>query len=243
MKTLPRLTWEEGFILNQLYTDYTKVPGKMKHLIDPTKAKNEKIFKLYLAQKEFDIYFATSLRSKEDFEKSEMICQALEKLDSNLKIIMPLSFFVPKGSTLRKGDLERLFLQRSKMTFLYDSGKDTWGRDTEAAEMLLVYRKPVVILVSDKSDGTHASRYRIFKEIHPKNVIGSFNDARGMHVVKSLEDATRCVRNILNNSVKARREVKDGGLNEYCLNCGSLLRRSKIDWIQENFQEDKNADL
>ena len=229
--TLPRLTWKEGLILNRLHTGYAEVPDDMKHLIEPTKKKNKEISKLYFAQKEFDIYFATSLRSRKDFEKAEEICQALEELNNSLRIIMPSSFFVPEGSPLRKGDAERCFLQRSKMAFLYDSGKDTWGRDAEAAEMLLIHKRPVVILVSDKSDGIHASRYRVFKEIHPKNMVGSFSDAYGMHVVKSLKDANRCIKHILNNSVKTRKETKDGGLNEYCRTCGSLLRRYNVSWI------------
>ena len=227
---LPRLTWEEGLVLNQLYTDYTKVPEELEHLIPEAEKKNEELLHLYLSQKEFDIYFAASQRDIKDYEEAEKICRILEQIDKNIKIIRPASFAMK--SNRQKGDLERLFLERSKCAFLLDMGKDTWGRNVEAAEMLLLHKKPVVILVSDTPIGKYASKYQIFKTIHPKNVIGKINDAWGMHVTKSTEEAVNCIKAILNNSVETKTVTEDGAKNVYCLGCGSLLRRHDITWTK-----------
>ncbi|MDP1629492.1 MAG: hypothetical protein Q8L57_02630 [bacterium] len=231
MKKLPRLTWEEGMVLNQLFTDYTKVSKEMQSLIKPALAKNKKLVRLYLRQKEFDVYFACSLRSKEDFECAEKVCREIEKKVPGIKIVMPANFAMK--SSRQKGDLERLFVQRSKCIFLLDSGKDTWGRDVEAAEMMISNHKPALILVGDKSDGVHASRFRIFKEIHPANVIGSPHYAVGMHVHKNIRGMVKCLRRILAKKIEMTEKTEDGGTNYYCRFCGSLICRSNITWIKE----------
>ncbi len=232
MKRLPRLSWEEGMVLNQLYTDYTKVPEKMNRLVRRAEIKNQRLIALYLKIKEFDLYFACSLRSQEDFEKAESVCRALENKIPGIKIVMPANFAVK--SSRQKGDIERWLIEKSKCIFLFDSGKDTWGRDVETAEMMILYGKPGLILVSDKGDGIHASRYRIFKEIHPANVIGHWHYARGMHVVKDIRGAVRCLRRILAHKVETMEKIEDGGTNTYCRTCGSLIGRSDITWIKEN---------
>ena len=229
MKRLPRLTWQEGMVLNQLFTDYTKIPGEMRGLVKPALRKNKKLISLYLKQEEFDIYFACSLRSRDDFEYAEKICREIEKKIPGIKIIMPANFAM--RSNRQKGDLERLFIQRSRCILLLDSGKDTWGRDVEAAEMMILWRKPALILVSDKSDGAHASRYRIFREIHPKNVIGHPYYALGMHVHKDFRGLIKCLRRILARKIETVEKIEDGGTNHYCCSCGSLICRSDVIWF------------
>lgn len=231
MKKLARLTWQEGMVLNQLFTDYTKVPKELRKLIKPALKKNEKLISLYLRQSEFDVYFACSLRSKEDFEYAEEVCREIEAKIPGIQIIMPANFAM--RSNRQKGDLERLFIQKSKCILLLDSGKDTWGRDVEAAEMMILHHKPALILVSDKSDGVYASRYRIFKEIHPKNVIGSPYRAVGMHVHKNISGLIRCLHRILKCQVETVQKIEDGGINHYCLSCGSLIYRSDVVWMEK----------
>ena len=231
MKKLPRLTWQEGMVLNQLFTDYTKVDEKSRKLVKPALRKNEKLVSRYLRQEEFDVYFAYSLRSQEDFEYAEKICREIEEKIPGIKIIMPANFAME--SSRQKGDLERLFVQRSRCILLLDSGKDTWGRDVEAAEMMILHHKPALILVSDKSDGVHASRCRIFKEIHPANVIGHWHYARGMHVHKNIRGLIKCLRRILARKIETTEKIEDGGTNHYCRSCGSLICRSDVTWIKE----------
>lgn len=235
MKRLPRLTWQEGMALNQLFTDYTKVSEELRPLIKPALKKNEKLIALYLRRAEFDVYFACSLRSKDDFEYAEKVCREIERKIPGIKIVMPANFAM--RSSRQKGDLERLFVQRAKCILLLDSGKDTWGRDVEAAEMTILYGKPALILVSDKSDGIHASRYRIFREIHPKNVIGHWHYARGMHVHKNIRGLIKCLHRILAREVETTEKNEDGGVNHYCRSCGSLICRSDITWIKEGQDE------
>ena len=78
MKRLPRLTWQEGMVLNQLFTDYTKVDEGSRRLVVSALRKNDKLVSRYLRQEEFDVYFACSLRSREDFEHAERICREIE---------------------------------------------------------------------------------------------------------------------------------------------------------------------
>jgi hypothetical protein len=231
MKKLPRLTWQEGMVLNQLFTDYTKVPKELRKLIKPALKKNEKLISLYLHQPEFDVYFACSLRSKEDFEYAEKICREIETKIPGIQIVMPANFAM--RSNRQKGDIERLLIKRSKCILLLDSGKDTWGRDVEAAEMMILHHKPALILVSDESDGVHASRYRIFKEIHPANVVGSPYQAVGMHVHKNIRGLVKCLRRILARKIETTEKIEDGGTNHYCRSCGSLVCRSDVVWFEK----------
>lgn len=230
MKRLPRLTWQEGMVLNQLFTDYTKVPEEMRGLIKPALRKNKKLVSRYLRKEEFDVYFACSLRSRDDFEYAERICREIEKKIPGIQIVMPANFALP--SPRQKGDIERLLIKKSKCILLLDSGKDTWGRDVEAAEMMILYRKPALILVSDKPDGIHASRYQIFQKIHPKNVIGHPHQAWGMHVHKNIRGLVKCLRRILTKKIKTVEKIEDGGTNHYCRSCGSLICRSDVVWLE-----------
>lgn len=231
MKKLPRLSWQEGMVLNQLFTDYTKVDEKSRKLVKPALRKNEKLISRYLRQKEFDVYFACSLRSQDDFEYAERICREIERKIPEIQIVMPANFAM--RSSRQKGDIERLLIKRSKCILLLDSGKDTWGRDVEAAEMMILHRKPALILVSDESDGVHASRYRIFREIHPKNVIGSPHYAFGMHVHKNIRGLVKCLRRILLRKIETVAKEEDGGTNYYCCSCGSLICRSDVLWMEK----------
>jgi hypothetical protein len=235
MKRLPRLTWREGMVLNQLFTDYTKIPKEMRKFVEPALRKNEKLVLRYLKQEEFDVYFACSLRSRDDFEHAERICREIEKKIPGIQIVMPANFAM--RSSRQKGDIERLLISRSKCIFLLDSGKDTWGRDVEATEMMILHHQPALILVSDKSDGPYASRYRIFREIHPANVVGGPYHAAGMHVHKNIRGLVKCLRRILARKIETVQKFEDGGTNHYCRSCGSLICRSDVIWMERRKNE------
>ncbi len=97
--------------------------------------------------------------------------------------------------------------------------------------------KPALILVGDESDGVHASRFRIFREIHPANVVGSPHYAMGTHVRKTVKGLVKCLRRILSRKIETVVKEEDGGTNHYCRSCGSLVCRSDVVWMERRENE------
>jgi len=240
---LDRLSPEEGFLLNRFFTGVQKdfSPEELEK-IQSLQAKNATMVDSYLGELDFDVYFASSIRKKENWFEAERICQKLEKA-LNAKIVMPSSFFVESGSVEQKGDIERWLIEKAKCVFVLAGQSDTWGKDAETLEALLFYKKPAVMLASDESDGSFPSRYKIAHDVHPKKVVGNWFLGLGLHIVKTEEEAIECLRRILTNTTLTVIKGRDGAFEERCLKCNSLLRRSDPSWLKKSLPADVKSNI
>ncbi|MDP3947071.1 MAG: hypothetical protein Q8Q41_00050, partial [bacterium] len=117
-----------------------------------------------------------------------------------------------------KGLFERKMLQRSRSGFMDMGETEMWGKITEAMMLRLLYNRPVVIYTPNER------HYRMLHEIHPLKLVGSPWQGLGFHVVNDIVQGAAClVREILDHVRIEKREMRHG-VNEYCKECGSLLR-------------------
>jgi len=229
----PRLTPEEAYVLNPAYTcGDGKEPGYYSTMFEAgARARVKELFELYESTEVFHTYFLCSLRSLEDFRKAEAMAQAIEASASTVipdfRLVHVGGFMVPGGSydepdvNEAKGLFERKMLQRSLSGFMDMGETETWGKITEAMMLRLLHNRPVVIYTPNEW------HYRMLREVHPLKIVGSPWQGLGFHVVNDLVQAVACLVREITDHVRIEKREMRHGVNEYCKECGSLLRMER----------------
>lgn len=235
---LPRLKPDTAYLVNTMLSKGDIPKWATPEVQKKAKEESWKLLDAYLKQKYFDIYLALSLRTTEDFIRGEQIAELLEK-KLNASVVYAGGLGVDRNtpdadSSNEKGDIERLFLDRSRSLLMLDAEKPTWGKFAEAVTMMIA-QKPVVIL-TESDEAAY-----ILKTRHPLKTLGGWGGASGYHVVSSLKAAMQCLASeldrktscgIIENVVKDPVSQKRRAYNFYCPNCGSLIRRMSF-WLFE----------
>lgn len=234
MARFPRLTPEEAFVLNPAHTGGYAIeePGYYSTMFEAgARARTKELFELYEQTPDFHTYFLCSLRSLEDFRKAEEMAQAIEASASTVipdfRLVHVGGFMVPPGSydepdvNEAKGLFERKMLQRSRSGFMDMGETETWGKITEAMMLRLLYNRPVVIYTPNER------HHRMLREVHPLKLVGSPSQGLGFHVVKDLVQAVACLVREITDHVRIEKREMRHGVNEYCKECGSLLRMER----------------
>mgnify|MGYP001578920764 FL=1 len=234
---LPRLKPEAAFLVNQIDTKGKIPEWATEKIIQKTKKESYKILDKYLAQRSFDLYLATSLRELDDFTKAEKFASHIEQ-NLNISVVYTGGLGVTKetpeyDAAEAKGDMERLFLERSQSLLMIAADKFTVGKYFEAATMALS-GKPVVILFDDENQAN------IIKVRHPLKTLGAVEESYGFHaLVNNQDDPLQCLkaelgldehfgndfRLMLNENHTDRRR------NCYCPYCKSLIIRRPF-WLK-----------
>ena len=229
----PRLTPEEALVLSPGYNgeNAKELPAELRGLAGPAKAKMAGLVGKYEKTESFHAYFLCSLRSLEDFRKAEEMAQAIEASASTVipdfRLVHVGGFMVPGGSydepdvNEAKGLFERKMLQRSLSGFMDMGETETWGKITEAMMLRLLHNRPVVIYTPNEW------HYRMLREVHPLKIVGSPWQGLGFHVVNDLVQAVACLVREITDHVRIEKREMRHGVNEYCKECGSLLRMER----------------
>lgn len=124
---------------------------------------------LYLSSDYIDVYVATSMRSKRNFEN---VAEKIEKIFSNEDISeLRLRYFNPTISAtpyerINKGLVEALMLKRAKVTLYLAQDSDSLGKDSELASTL-IQGKDVIVLVPEINI---EERINYLKSITPEKI-------------------------------------------------------------------------
>ncbi|WNZ28262.1 MAG: hypothetical protein IAX21_06160 [Candidatus Bathyarchaeota archaeon] len=142
--------------------------------------------KIYLTWDYLDVYFATSMRNKWEFEDTwDFTKEVFENDDlKNLHV----RYFDPTQSKCNnpreKGLVEGLMLKRSKCTIYLAQENDTMGKDSELAATL-AQGKPVIAYVPRIDVKNHSTKIKKYPLIYFKNRLNMLIDE------DSLDAATR----------------------------------------------------
>jgi hypothetical protein len=155
---------------------------------------------LYLSMvEELDAYVATSMRNRDDFREMAAFCdrvfgdQRLEELK--------VRYFDPTTSAASghedKGLIECLMVKCAKMLIYFAGGRDSWGKDAEAA-MALSQGKPVIFYCSEEQ------RERFYRDVHPLSRLIDFRTgvAVGAIVTSDADQVSELVFRVLMNRME-----------------------------------------
>ncbi len=118
---------------------------------------------IYLTWDRLDLYFATSMRNKWEYEETYDLIENIFK-DSRLQQFK-LRYFDPTQSTCansrEKGLIEGLMLKRASCTIYLAQESDTMGKDSELAATL-TQNKPVIAYVPEHDPIAYAKKIRSY---------------------------------------------------------------------------------
>lgn len=150
---------------------------------------------------DLDVYIATSMRARSDFREMADFCETVFG-DPQLQSLK-LRYFDPTLSAAEnhedKGLIECLMVKRAKVLVLNAGGRDSYGKDAEAA-MALSLGKPVIIFANDES------RSSLFREVHPLSRLINFDTgvAVGAMIASSEAQVVELLFRIFTNTLEYR---------------------------------------
>jgi len=169
--------------------------GEPASLRRSAREKGSRNSETFLYSHHVDVYLAGSMREEGDFAEFQNVGKELEKHFRNqyglrLVIFDPTLCWYP--SSADKGLLESLMLKKATIGVMIAGNKDTFGKDSEAAQ-LLGQGKPVIVYAS-KEDVA-----KIFREIHPlrMQVSPTTGVAHGITVVSTPEQCAEAAGRLL----------------------------------------------
>lgn len=125
----------------------------VKERVESAREKGQKNTDIYLTWDYMDVYFATSMRSRWEYESLSDFIRALFKNKDlrtlNLRYFDPTQSF--EKNRIDKGLIEGLMLKRAKCTIYSIQETDTLGKDSELAATL-AQGKPVIAYIPEISD-------------------------------------------------------------------------------------------
>ena len=227
IKQIPKnKTWYNGYISKKLYdkerlkliTELANinlslnVKKELKELYSEIGDEIEQIEKkafyntdVYLSCSNLDVYVATSMRNKWDFENvSEFISDLFTQ-----KSIIPLRlrYFDPTQShcpnRIDKGLIEGLMLKRSKCTIYLVQEDDTLGKDSELASTL-AQGKPVIAYIPRIDINSQAKKIMKFPLSYIKNryySLGAANIFDDEYVFKILSGINKEFKKLIFNFI------------------------------------------
>jgi hypothetical protein len=165
--------------------------------------------KLYLSMiDDFDVYVATSMRRKADFEEMSAFCERVfgdERL-SNLNLRHFDATVAAAAGSEDKGLLECLILKSAKVLIYCAGGSESYGKDAEAA-MALSLGKPVIFYCD------HQQRQRFYNEVHPLSRVIDFQTgvAVGAMVASSPDEVAELLLRVFTNRMEYELEQRPAG--------------------------------
>jgi hypothetical protein len=156
--------------------------------------------KLYLSMvEELDVYVATSMRDRKDFREMANFCEHVFAAD-DLQALK-VRYFDPTTSAAEghedKGLIECLMVKCAKILIYFAGGRDSYGKDAEAA-MALSQGKPVIFYCSEEQ------RERFYRDVHPLSRLIDFRTgvAVGAIVTSDMDHVSVLVARVLANRME-----------------------------------------
>lgn len=167
-----------------------------------------------------DVYVATSMRDDEEYiEMAKFVDRVFHEpkvASLNLRYFDPTLCYC--DSRLDKGIIECLLVRTAKVTVYCAQDGDTFGKDSELAATLCQGKPVIVYVPSDDSDPVRAAkldnRAKIFSQFHPLGLqVGLYDGvARGVIVVRSPEECSSILYQILTNSLEVEVHFEEHGV-------------------------------
>ncbi len=171
---------------------------------------------LYLSLcNDLDFYVATSMRTKEDFEKMANFCEDIFKSSKLSKL--DLRYFDPTMSAADshedKGLIECLMVKSARFLIYCAGIKDSYGKDAEAA-MSLCMGKPTIFFCTEEG-----GKAEFFRNIHPLSRLIDFNTgvACGVIVCERQDEVIDTILRLLENKMDYKLEQKEKNSGYYLL--------------------------
>jgi hypothetical protein len=168
--------------------------------------------RLYLSMvNEMDVYVATSMRTRQNFEDVAKTCRSIFEREGLHRFCV--RYFDPTMSIANspedKGLIECLMVKCSKVSLYLAGEADSYGKDAEIA-MTLSLGKPVVILCPDTPRGR--LRESIFRDVHPLSRLIDFQTgvAVGVMVTKDENIAAQVIERVFDNKMEYDLESMEG---------------------------------
>lgn len=171
---------------------------------------------LYLSLcNDLDFYVATSMRTKDDFEKMANFCEDIFK--SSRLSNWDLRYFDPTMSAADshedKGLIECLMVKSARFLIYCAGIKDSYGKDAEAA-MSLCMGKPTIFFCTEEG-----GKAEFFRNIHPLSRLIDFNTgvACGVIVCEKQAEVVETIERLLENKMEYQLEQKEKNSGYYLL--------------------------
>jgi hypothetical protein len=232
---LHKLTPEENQALVHIYW-YKQATERQRILAAGALERSEENISTVLGQGNFDLYLATSMRTEEQYLAAIKMHEWLSSMGKT--VFAPV--FMTSTSRLGQSDLEAFALENSRGIVGVCGLTDTYGRDSEVADMLtqakpsFLYLEPQKDLASQK---TQDERYNVFKNVHPRTLIAPRRHSmmHGSHVTKDLVVLRGCIEEEERISKKLQTPAEyrehimsiDGRTAYVCGSCESITRAQR----------------
>lgn len=157
---------------------------------------------------DLDVYVATSMRTRQDFRSMAETCERI--FAANDLADLHLRYFDPTMGAAEghedKGLIECLMVKCAKMLVYCAGGKDSYGKDAEAA-MALSLGKPVIFYCDEDQ------RHRFLRDVHPLSRLINFQTgvAVGAMVASTPEEVTQLLNRTFNNEMEYELEQPKPG--------------------------------
>jgi hypothetical protein len=166
---------QENEIYEKAQREFKPLLQKMRTEIEETLAIGYSNTDVYLIWDYIDVYVATSMRNKWEFEDIYEFVETLEKdpviQDNRLRFFDPTQSFCTNPKD--KGLIEGLMLRRALFTIYMAQESDTMGKDSELASTL-AQSKPVIAYVPECNPMTYSQKIRPYPLEYFKRRIMAF---------------------------------------------------------------------
>lgn len=199
-----------------------------------TRARGKRNLRKYLTLDDLDVYVATSMRGRDDYEEMADFVEAVFEKDPirplNLRYFDPTQSYIE--DRISAGLLECFLLKRAKVTIYHAGYSDTLGKDSELA-ITLAQGKPVIVYVPKKwrlknevGADMLDKRYEIFKETHPLGLQVDLKTgvAHGVIVVRDVRQCADILKKVLLNRLETEIVIEGENLVLREKETGSVLR-------------------
>ena len=199
----PQLQFSADDFMEEVFEDEDGLLEQIHRVArDFTRARRAALFntRMYLSMVgDLDVYIATSMRNRVDFREMADFCETIFANDQ-LKALK-LRYFDPTLSAAEnhedKGIVECLMVKCAKALVLNAGGRDSYGKDAEAA-MALSLGKPVIIFADEEF------RSSFFRDVHPLSRLINFDTgvAVGAMVATSTDQVIDLLHRIFTNTLE-----------------------------------------
>lgn len=169
-----------------------------------------------------DVYLGTSMRGEEQYQSAIKVYEHLT--GQGLKVFPP--FFMTSKSRLAQSELEAVMLDRCRMMVGVYNTIDTFGLDSEVVNTLLNEKPTFLYLVPQKEPeaiATQERRHKIFRDVHPRTLVGSTGVLHGAHVTSDYATLDKCMKFNERDYGTAYLKEKDGYKVLDCESCSSTI--------------------
>ncbi|MBD3249455.1 hypothetical protein GF336_05400 [Candidatus Woesearchaeota archaeon] len=184
--------------------DIESIYTKQKDIFNKCKKKARKNTDLFLSCcNDLDVYVATSMRRRKDFEYIGELCEGIFRHDKLKKY--DIRYFDPTLSVAKhhedKGIIECLMVKTSKLLIYLSQYKESLGKVSEYA-MALSLGKPVIVLCPSDEKGIALSKF--YKENHPLMRLVEFQSGIvcGAMITYKIEDVIKLIDRIFSNKME-----------------------------------------